>query len=181
MLLAVGWTSASAAENCAGGDTSRFSAPGAADSGRQVLCLSRHRRRASRGRSQARRARRGNRRRRERTARQSPRASPNESELIRRIDVEGDERMPPDTAKKPLSDQEPPRRYGSGLRQGAEYRPALGIHRAGSTRSAGDPAIRRGREQRFGPVCAGPSRGGGTRAFARGRPGHAAPPAERST
>jgi hypothetical protein len=31
---------------------------------------------------------------------------PDESELIRRIDIEGDERMPPDTAKKPLTDQE---------------------------------------------------------------------------
>ena len=31
---------------------------------------------------------------------------PEQSELVRRIDIEGDERMPPETAKKPLSDQE---------------------------------------------------------------------------
>ena len=45
---------------------------------------------------------------------------PDESELVRRIDATGDERMPPDTAKKPLSDQE-----RETLRQwiadGAEY------------------------------------------------------------
>ncbi len=45
---------------------------------------------------------------------------PEQSELVRRIDVEGEERMPPDSAKKPLSDQE-----RETLRQwiaaGAEY------------------------------------------------------------
>ncbi len=47
---------------------------------------------------------------------------PEESELVRRIDAEGDERMPPDSAKKPLTPQE-----REILRQwiasGAEYRP----------------------------------------------------------
>ena len=94
---------------------------------------------------------------------------PDESELIRRIDVRGGR------ANAPRHRQKTPDRPGAADAAAVDRRRgrisnALGIHGAGSTRGAGKRRAAVA-AQRFGQVCAGSSEGRRAGPVARGRPG----------